>query len=64
MARNKTPITKERIGKALKQNRRVPLFAIAASNRRVVVNSKRRRWRNETMKLPKEKGAQNQYKKA
>ncbi len=64
MSRNKTPITKARLGKAIKQNRRVPLFAIAASNRAVVMNQKRRRWRTEKMKLPKPKGTKSQNKKA
>ena len=51
MSRNKTPKTKAKLGKALKQNRRIPLFAIAKTNRRVTVNRMRRSWRNQKMKL-------------
>lgn len=51
MSRNKTASTKEKLGKALKQNRRIPLFAIARTNRRVTVNRMRRHWRNQKLKL-------------
>jgi large subunit ribosomal protein L39e len=42
---------KKMLGKALKQNRRLPLFVMARTGRRVTANIVRRRWRNEKMKL-------------
>jgi large subunit ribosomal protein L39e len=53
MSRIKTPELKARLGKKLKQNRRVPLFAIAKSNRRVVQNIERRHWRTRKLKMKK-----------
>ncbi|PIT83966.1 50S ribosomal protein L39e [Candidatus Micrarchaeota archaeon CG10_big_fil_rev_8_21_14_0_10_45_29] len=42
---------KSMLGKAMKQNRRIPLFVIAKTNRRVTTNNKRRAWRNSKMKI-------------
>ncbi len=36
---------KLRLAKALKQNRRIPLWVIVKTNRRVIRNPKRRHWR-------------------
>jgi large subunit ribosomal protein L39e len=51
MSRVKSPQKKATLGKKLKQNRRVPLFAIAKSNRRVTQNIERRHWRSRKLKL-------------
>lgn len=42
---------KGRLGKKIKQNRRVPLFVIAKTNRKVTQNNRRRSWRNSKMHL-------------
>lgn len=51
MSRVKSSKKKKMLGKALKQNRRLPLFVMARTGRRVTANIVRRRWRNEKMKL-------------
>ena len=51
MSRNKTPAMKGKLGRKLKQNRRVPLFVIAKTNRKVTQNVRRRSWRNQKMNL-------------
>jgi large subunit ribosomal protein L39e len=55
MSRIKTTRTKATLGKALKQNRRMPLFVIAKTNRRVTQNSERRSWRNQKLKMRSQK---------
>jgi len=40
---------KSRLAHALKQNRRLPIFVVAKTNRRVSQNNKRRNWRKEKM---------------
>ncbi|MFH1306919.1 MAG: 50S ribosomal protein L39e [Candidatus Micrarchaeota archaeon] len=42
---------KAMLGKKLKQNRRIPLFVVARTNRRVISNNRRRAWRNQKMKI-------------
>lgn len=51
MSRNKTAKLKAMLGKKIKQNRRVPLFAIAKTNRRITQNIARRNWRRNRLKL-------------
>jgi large subunit ribosomal protein L39e len=45
---------KAMLSKKLKQNRRVPLFAVAKTNRRVVSNNRRRSWRTGKMGIKEE----------
>lgn len=45
---------KARLSKAMKQNRRVPLFVVAKTNKKVVSNPIRRSWRNKKLKLKEE----------
>ncbi len=40
------------LGKALKQNKRIPVFVAAKTNRRVIRNSRQRHWRRIRLKLP------------
>ncbi|MFA5105680.1 MAG: 50S ribosomal protein L39e [Candidatus Micrarchaeia archaeon] len=40
---------KARLGKALKQNRRLPIFAVAKTNRRISQNQKRRSWKTQKL---------------
>lgn len=47
----KSSALKTRLAKAIKQNRRVPLFRIARTHRRVQRNPKTRHWRNQKLKL-------------
>jgi len=42
---------KAMLGKAMGQNRRIPLFVIAKTNRKVASNNRRRAWRNSKMKI-------------
>ncbi|MFH1094968.1 MAG: 50S ribosomal protein L39e [Candidatus Micrarchaeota archaeon] len=51
----KSPVKKARLGKALKQNRRIPLFVIAKTNRRVTQNNSRRAWRSSKLKMGSQK---------
>jgi len=51
VGRIKSALKKSMLGKRLKQNRRVPLFAVAKTNRRVTVNRKRREWRRQKLGL-------------
>ncbi|VVC03941.1 50S ribosomal protein L39e [Candidatus Burarchaeum australiense] len=51
MSRNKSSLMKSRLGKAAKSNRRVPLFVMAKTARRVTQNLKRRHWRTRKLKL-------------
>ena len=51
MGRNKTARMKSRLGKAAKRCRRVPLFVMAKTARRVTQNTKRRHWRSRGLKL-------------
>jgi large subunit ribosomal protein L39e len=51
MSRNKSAARKRKLGKAIRQNRRMPLFVVAKTKRRVTQNRMRRDWRHEKMDL-------------
>jgi len=53
MSRNKSEKKKTVLAKALKQNRRMPIFVIAKTARRVMRNVKQRHWRTRKLKLTK-----------
>ncbi|MCX8194678.1 MAG: 50S ribosomal protein L39e [Candidatus Micrarchaeota archaeon] len=55
MSRSKTPKVKATLGKMMKRNRRIPLFVIAKTNRRVVQNKERRNWRSQKLKMQSQK---------
>ncbi len=55
MSRNKTQRTKSTLGKMITRNRRIPLFVIAKTNRRVVQNRERRNWRSQKLKMRSQK---------
>ncbi len=42
---------KKKLATALKQNRRIPVFVVARTNRRLTFNSKSRNWRKKKLKL-------------
>ncbi|RLG72630.1 MAG: 50S ribosomal protein L39e [Methanobacteriota archaeon] len=50
MSRNKCPAKKHRLIKATRQNKRVPLWVIVKTNRRVMTHPKRRHWRRSSVK--------------
>ncbi|NPA47908.1 MAG: 50S ribosomal protein L39e [Thermococci archaeon] len=50
MARNKALAKKLRLAKAAKQNRRVPVWVILKTDRRVMTHPKRRNWRRTKLK--------------
>jgi len=51
MSKNRSRQKKAVLTKALLQNRRMPIFVIARTARRVSRNSKTRNWRSEKMKI-------------
>ncbi|MFA6036079.1 MAG: 50S ribosomal protein L39e [Candidatus Micrarchaeia archaeon] len=51
MSRNKSKKMKSMLGSAARRNRRVPLFVMAKTARRVTQNTKRRHWRVRKLKL-------------
>ncbi len=51
MARNKSFAKKIRLGKANKQNRRVPVWVIAKTNLSVRRHPKMRHWRRDNLKV-------------
>jgi len=51
MSKNRSRQKKAVLTKALLQNRRMPIFVIARTERRVSRNSKTRNWRSEKMKI-------------
>ena len=55
MSKIKTSRTKATLGKMIKRNRRLPLFVIAKTNRKVVRNSETRNWRNQKLKMRSQK---------
>ena len=55
MSRIKTPRVKATLGKMIKRNRRIPLFVIAKTNRRVVQNRERRQWRSQKLNMRSQK---------
>ncbi|MDD5318071.1 MAG: 50S ribosomal protein L39e [Candidatus ainarchaeum sp.] len=54
MPRVKSDRTKSRLGKAAKRNRRIPLFVVAKTKRRVTVNPLQRNWRRSKLDLKKD----------
>lgn len=55
MSRIKTSKKKATLGKMIKRNRRIPLFVIAKTNRKVVQNRERRNWRHQKLKMRSQK---------
>ena len=55
MGRIKSKRVKATLGKMLKMNRRLPLFVIAKTNRRVMRNSEARNWRSQKLKMRSQK---------
>lgn len=55
MSRTKTKRAKATLGKMMKRNRRMPLFVIAKTNRRVTQNRERRSWRTQKLKMRSQK---------
>ena len=55
MSRTKTNRAKATLGKMMKRNRRMPLFVIAKTNRKVTQNRERRSWRNQKLKMRSQK---------
>jgi large subunit ribosomal protein L39e len=51
MSRAKSSQRKKRLGSEIKKNRRLPVFVIAKTNRRVSTNARRRNWRSRKLKL-------------
>lgn len=51
MGSNKSRELKKKLSKALQQNRRVPLFAIAKTAKRVTRNPKQRHWKVRKLKV-------------
>ncbi len=51
MAKAKTSDLKRILAKAIKQNRRLPLFVIARTKRRLTRNAQQRNWRDKKLGL-------------
>ncbi|MFH1751229.1 MAG: 50S ribosomal protein L39e [Candidatus Micrarchaeota archaeon] len=51
MARNKSEVRKRKLVKAARLNRRIPVFAIAKTNRRLTFNRFMRNWRTKKLKM-------------
>ncbi len=51
MARYKSVVKKTKLKKALKQNRRIPLFVVARTKRKLSTNYKARNWRRSKLKV-------------
>lgn len=51
----KSPIKKAKLARAARQNRRVPIFVMAKTNRRVTQNVSRRSWRTQKLKMGSQK---------
>ncbi|MBR4571134.1 MAG: 50S ribosomal protein L39e [Candidatus Riflebacteria bacterium] len=51
MSRNKPLAKKLRMAKAKKQNRRIPIWAYAKTNRKLRYRPKPRHWRRNSLKL-------------
>jgi large subunit ribosomal protein L39e len=49
----KTFMKKKRLGKATRQNRRLPVFVALRTKRKVTQNSKRRAWRTQKLQARK-----------
>jgi ribosomal protein L39E len=55
MSKIKTSRVKATLGKMIKRNRRLPLFVIAKTNRKVTRNTEVRSWRNQKLKMRSQK---------
>ena len=53
MAKNKSRVKKSVLVKANRQNRRIPLFVVAKTKRKVAFNRMRRNWRSQKLGLKK-----------
>lgn len=53
MSSRKDQKKKKILSKALSRNRRIPIFVIAKTARRVTRNTKQRHWRGKKLKLKK-----------
>ncbi len=51
MSKAKSQARKRHLGKELNKNRRVPVFVVAKTNRKVSMNSRRRNWRSNKLKI-------------
>ncbi len=51
MGRYKTPALKTKLAKALKQNRRIPVFVVARTKRKITYNRKTRNWRSKKLDI-------------
>jgi large subunit ribosomal protein L39e len=51
MSRNKSKKLKSMLGRAARSNRRVPLFVMAKTGRKVTQNLKKRHWRTRKLKI-------------
>ena len=51
MSRVKSAARKVKLGKAARQNRRIPIFVAAKTKRNVTQNRMQRNWRREKLKL-------------
>ncbi len=51
MSRAKSSARKRHLGKELKKNRRLPVFVIAKTNRKISSNPRRRNWRSKKLKI-------------
>lgn len=51
MSKAKSAARKKHLGVELKRNKRIPVFVIAKTNRKVTTNLGRRHWRTRKMKL-------------
>jgi large subunit ribosomal protein L39e len=47
----KTQKKKAMLGKKNKQNKRIPLFVVAKTKRKVTANNKTRQWRTKKLKI-------------
>ena len=55
MSKIKTERAKATLGKMIKRNRRIPLFVIAKTNRKVTQNREVRAWRSHKLKMRSQK---------
>ncbi len=53
MSRYKTMELKLKLAKALRQNRRLPVFVVARTKRKITFNKKTRNWRRRKLKIKK-----------
>ncbi|MEM2962909.1 MAG: 50S ribosomal protein L39e [Candidatus Anstonellales archaeon] len=47
----KTPYKKSRLAHAMKTNRRIPVFVVAKTKRRIIQNKERRHWRRKKLNI-------------